>query len=94
MWGLDICEEGGDDDRREDDAKIDRVLAFCNVYPKSHPSAQCLLKAAACLPYTRLHVMFHVKPLTNLPQPVDIFRQMPPKRHGLILSAVWFFRLC
>lgn len=61
MWGLDVCEGGGDDDRREDDAKIDRVLAFCNVYPKSHPSAQYSLKAAAYMPHTRLHVMFHVR---------------------------------
>lgn len=32
-------------------AKIDRVLAFCNVYPKSHPSSRYSLNAAAYMPH-------------------------------------------
>lgn len=33
-------------------AKIDRVLAFCNVYPKSHPSSRYSLNAAAYTHHT------------------------------------------
>lgn len=43
-------------------AKIDRVLAFCNVYPKSHPSAWYSLKAATYMPYSHLHDCVRQRP--------------------------------